>query len=167
MRLVATLIIAACFMACTNGDAPVEPNGRLCGTTMTSSGSFTPDPTAMPNPNGTGCWPYGTWTFTMTVDMNDCASPPQLAPQYQMKATQMINNDGDIVPIYSYLTDPANPMVIVKVSEGGVAGGCEGELDIYSNAGKDVFVLKPQLNADNSITGDGEYTEYGTNQWPF
>lgn len=72
--------------------------------------------------------------------------------------------DGDIVPVYAYLTDPA-ARYIVKVSQGG-SGLCEGEVDLYSADGKTVYSLKPELNADSSITGDGEYNIYGTDQWP-
>ena len=54
----------------------------------------------------------------------------------------------------------------MKVSEGG-SGLCEGELSIYSADGKTVWLLKPELNADNTITGDGEYGQYSTDQWPY
>jgi len=162
MRLALVCLICAGY---TSGDAAVEPNGRLCGTTFTSNGTFAPDPTAMPNPNGTGCWPYGTWTYALTVVENDCSPAPAAAPQYEFKTTQMVNVDGDIVPVYAYLTDPA-ARNIVKVSEGG-SGLCEGEVDIYSADGKTVYVMKPELNADNTITGDAEYAVYGSDQWPF
>jgi len=102
----------------------------------------------------------------MTIMSNDCAAPPTLLAQYQFSAHQMINMDGDIVPMYTYDTDPSSTRTLVKVSEGG-SGLCEGEVSIYSADGKSVFVLKPELNADNTITGDGEYAEYGSNQWPY
>ena len=164
MRFVGALLIIA--TGCTTGDAPVEPNGRLCGTSLSANGTFTPDPAAMPNPDGTGCWPYGAWKFTMSIVQNDCSAAPTLLAQYQFSGHQMINMDGDIVPMYTYDTDPASTRTIVKVSEGG-SGLCEGEIDLYSTDGKKVFVLKPELNADNTITGDGEYTEFGSDQWPF
>jgi hypothetical protein len=169
MRLAGLMLIAC--VGCTSGDTPLEPNGRLCGATLTSNGTFTPDPTAMPNPNGTGCWPYGTWSFSMSIVMNDCAAAPMLLSKYEFTGKQMIDPaTGDILPVFAYTTDPSNTRVIVKVTEGGTSGGnggCEGELDIYSTDGKTVTSLKPQLNGDNTITGDGEYTEYGSNQWPF
>jgi len=162
MRLVLISLVCA---ACTTGDKPTEPNGRLCGTTFSTNGTFTPDPSAAPNPDGTGCWPYGTWTYQMAVVENDCSPAPTPLAMYQIKVTQMINMDMDIVPVYSYLTDPA-ARSIVKVSEGG-SGLCEGEVDIYSADGKTVYTMKPELNGDNTITGDGEYAMYGTNQWPY
>jgi hypothetical protein len=133
---------------------------------MSTNGTFVADPTAMPNPNGTGCWPYGTWTYSMALVTNDCASAPPLAASYKFSVTQMINADMDIVPVYAYLTDPAG-MNIVKVSEGGTAGQCEGEVDTFSADGKTVYVMKPVLNTDNTLTGDAEYTIYGSNQWPY
>jgi len=75
-------------------------------------------------------------------------------------------NGDPIVDTFTYVNDPTNPRVVVKVSEGG-SGLCEGELSIYSADGKTVWLLKPELNADNTITGDGEYGQYSTDQWPY
>jgi len=158
-------LICLIFTACTSGDTPPEPNGRLCGAVFTTSGTFTPDATAMPNPDGTGCWPYGTWTYSMAMVSNDCSAAPMVAAQYQFKVTQMLDQNNDVIPVYAYLTDPT-AMNVVKVSQGG-SGLCEGEVDVYSADGKNVYVMKPELNADNTITGDAEFAMYGSNQWPF
>ena len=49
---------------------------------------------------------------------------------------------------------------IVKVSEGG-SGLCEGELrPLLAPTASTVWLLKPELNADNTITGDGEFGMY-------
>ena len=42
---------------------------------------------------------------------------------------------------------------------------CEGELSIFSPDGKQIWDLKPWLNVDNTIVGDGEYSLYGSDQW--
>jgi hypothetical protein len=141
-----------------------NPNGRVCGATLTTSGSFVPDTASPPPTDYQGCWPVGMWTFTVSVAMNDCAAAPQPLSQYQIKGTTTLDQNGDPEPQMSYVTDP-NARVIVKYSEGG-SGLCEGELDLYSTDGTKVWLLKPELNADNSITGDGEYAEYTTDQFP-
>ena len=69
----------------------------------------------------------------------------------------------DMLQSFTYTTDP-NAHSIVKVSAAGNAM-CEGELSLYSADGKQVWNLKPWLNADNTITGEGEYDLYGTDQW--
>jgi hypothetical protein len=169
MRLVgAVCFIGLCpgVVGCTTGDTPVMPNGRLCGSTLSANGTFAPDPNATPPVDGTGCWPAGTWTFSMSIVENDCSPAPTLESQYQFKGEQTLDMNGDpVVDTFTYLTDPS-ARAIVKVSEGG-AGLCEGEVDLYSTDGKTVWLLKPELNADNTITGDGEYGVFSSDQWPF
>jgi hypothetical protein len=147
-----------------NTNTNPNPNGRVCGATVTTAGSFAPD-AANPAPTGyEGCWPVGMWTFTVTVAMNDCSAAPQPLQQYQMKGIVTQDQNGDPLPDMTYVTDP-NAKVIAKYSEGG-SGLCEGELDLYNTDGTKVWLLKPELNADNSITGDGEYGEFTTDQFP-
>lgn len=155
-----------------SGDSPYQPmggpdagnpNGRLCGATLTTSGSFEPDASVGPNP-GSGCWPYGTWTFTTAIVSNNC-SPAPTAQQYKFKVSQMINQDGDPVQVFTYLTDPS-ARSIVKVTQGG-AGLCEGDVELFSADGKTVYLLKPELGNGTALTGSGEYTVYTTDQWPF
>jgi hypothetical protein len=50
------------------------------------------------------------------------------------------------------------------VTEAG-NGMCEGELDIFSPDGLDEWNLSPFLDLDNSINGQGLYSEYTTDQW--
>ena len=172
MRLASALIFVSAICGCTSGDSPgtadaSTANGRSCSATLTTMGSFAPDPAATPPVDSTGCWPAGVWTFTAAVTQNDCTKTPVPEAQYQFKGTQTNDMNGDpIVNTFTYLNDPTNTRVTVKVSEGG-SGLCEGELTIYSTDGKIVWLLKPELNADNTITGDGEYGEFTTDQWPF
>jgi hypothetical protein len=103
----------------------------------------------------------------MAVAMNDCSTAPKPEASYAFKGVQTNDDNGDpIVDTFTYLNDPTNKRAIVKVSEGG-SGLCEGEVDIYSADGTKVWLLKPELNADNTIVGDGEYGEYKSDQWPF
>jgi hypothetical protein len=141
-----------------------NPNGRVCGATLATSGSFTPDAANPPPTDYEGCWPVGMWTFTVTVADNTCSTSPAPLSQYQMKGIVMPDQNGDPLPEMTYVTAPG-PRVIAKYSEGG-SGLCEGELDLYSDDGTKVWLLKPELNADNTITGDGEYGEFTTDQFP-
>lgn len=78
----------------------------------------------------------------------------------------VINEDGDYGdPERTYLTDP-NVEHGVKVSQGG-SGLCAGELELFSPDGKAVYLLRPALNGDDTITGDGEYATFATDQRPF
>ncbi len=147
----------------TGGPDAGNPNGRTCGAILKTSGTFALDATAKPNPDGSGCFPYGTWTFTTSIESNDC-TPPPVTQQYQFKVTQKLNEDGDPIKEYAYLTDPS-ARSIVKVSQGGGLL-CEGELELFSADGKAVYLLKPELGTGPEITGSGEYTIYTTDQWP-
>lgn len=170
-RLVGVLSISLFAAACGVGDPDagddtnMNPLGRQCTAEFTTSGTFAPD-TAHPQPaDNTGCWPIGVWTFSATVTSNDCTPAPVLQSKYQFKGEMTLNEDGDPVQSFTYMTEPGAKH-IVKVSQGG-SGLCEGELNIFSDDGKTQWLFKPALNADNSIAGDGEYGVFDTNQWPF
>jgi hypothetical protein len=155
-------------VGCTTGDTsmPPNPNGRVCTTTLTAAGSFAPTVSTPPPTGWVGCWPAGTWTFQMAVVMNDCTPAPTPLAQYQFIGIQELDANGDpIVDKFNYLTDPT-VNYIAKVSQEG-AGLCEGELDLYSADGKQVWTLKPVLQADNTLIGDGEFGIFDTNQWPY
>ncbi len=165
-----TVLATACGVGDpgTGDDGPgsgSNATGRVCGAVLSTTGTFAPD-TAHPQPvENMGCWPYGTWTFTAKVEMNDCQKqPPTLLPQYQMRVDYSLNADGDPVQSYTFTTDPS-ARHLVKVSQGG-AGLCEGELQIFSADGKTVYLLKPELYGDGSLLGDGEYGVFNDDQWP-
>jgi hypothetical protein len=176
MRLAGALTISILAVGCGVGDPndtgpDMNPLGRQCTTTFSTHGSFVPD-TANPKPvdpetgvAAEGCWPIGVWTFQATIDTNDCAPAPTLLAQYQFKGTVTLNEDGDPIQAFEYMTD-SSVRNIVKVSEGG-SGLCEGEVDLYNTDGTQVFLFKPALNADNSIAGDGEFGVFDSNQWPY
>jgi hypothetical protein len=141
--------------------------GRICTATLSVMGSFTPGAAAPTNPDGTayeGCWPIGTWNFTAQVAMNDCDTAPTMLPSYSFQGTLTTDAaTGDPLQNFKYLTDPT-AHAIVHVSAAGYAT-CEGELGIYSPDGKQVWNLKPWLNTDHTIIGEGEYDLYGSDQW--
>jgi hypothetical protein len=164
-----TLLVAACGVGDPGDPGPGSGGmntGRVCGAVLSTMGTFAPD-TAHPQPaESEGCWPYGTWTFTVKVENNECMQqPPMPLPEYQIRVDYSTNADGDPVQSYTYTTEP-NARHVVKVSQGG-AGLCEGELQIFSADGKVVYLLKPELYADGSLLGDGEYGVFNDDQWPF
>lgn len=136
---------------------------RVCGSTLTVSGSFTQS-AAPPTTPYDGCWPIGTWTFSAAVATNDCQTAPSMLPAYSFQGTTTVDPDtGDLLQQFSYLTDPTAHNLI-RVSEAGNKA-CEGELDLYSPDGLQVWTLKPWLDANNVVSGEGDYWLYKTNQW--
>jgi len=168
MRLAGAFALFLAATGCGVGDDGTmmpDPNGRQCNSTLTVTGSFTPDTTQPAPTDWATCWPVGMWTFTAQVAMNNCSPAPTLMAQYQMKGTTMPDMNGDPMPVMQFVGDQSlRP--IAHYSDGG-SGLCEGELDLYSADGKTVWLLKPELNADNSLTGDGEYGVFDTSQYPF
>lgn len=163
--------ISAVFLLATgcgvgdDGSMMPDPNGRQCTAQLTTTGTFAPD-TANPAPMGWAtCWPVGTWTFTAKVGTTDCSPAPTPAAQYVMKGGVQPDQNGDPQPVMSFMGD-ASLRPIAKYSDGG-SGLCEGELDLYSTDGKTVWLLKPELNTDNAtLSGDGEYGVFATDQYP-
>jgi hypothetical protein len=155
--------------ACVTGDAPPPNNnlGRVCTSTLSVTGSFVRGAAPPLNNDGTtyeGCWPVGTWTFKAAVVQNDCQTAPAMLPQYAFTGSLVVDPmTQDMVQKFTYTTDPT-AHATVKVSAAGDAT-CEGELGVFSPDGKQVWTLKPWLNVDNTITGEGEYDLYGADQW--
>lgn len=160
-------LLGSSLVACTTGDMKPDPNGMTCMTELSLQGSFTPDGT---RPSGyDGCWGAGTWTFTASVSSNTCSSAPQLAPQYKFVAATMADMQGDpIVDVFTLQApDPSTVMSLVKLTQ-LAATTCEGEVDICSADGKQVFQLRPDLteSAGTGISGQGEYLVYNTANCP-
>lgn len=157
------LLVTGCGVG-DDGSMMPDPNGRQCTAMLTTTGTFAAD-TANPAPTDwASCWPAGTWTFTAKVGTTDCSPAPTPAAQYVMKGVVMPDQNGD--PMVSMQFQGDTTRVIAKYSNGG-SGLCEGELDIYSADGKTVWLLKPELNTDGTtLSGDGEYGVFATDQWP-
>jgi hypothetical protein len=155
--------------ACGVGEEPGPNNtlGRVCTSQLSVTGSFVQGAAPPLNNDGTtyeGCWPVGTWTFSASVEQNDCATPPQMLPSYAFKGSLITDPETqDQVQSFSYLTDPS-AHAIIRVSAAGNAT-CEGELSVFSPDGLQVWTLKPWLNTDTTISGEGEYSLYTDDQW--
>jgi hypothetical protein len=169
---ISALVGFSLLAACTTGDSPTNTNtlGIQCSAELTVSGSFTASQ-PRPDDNADGCWPIGTWTFTaQLVDgMNSCSPAPTPLPQYQFEGTLSPDpNDpeGPQLQTFTFTTDPTVNNT-VKVTEGG-SGSCSGDLELYSADGKQVWVLRPEvdtIDATSTISGDGEFRIYDTDQW--
>src|SRR5689334_22518776 len=98
MRLAGAFAISILAVGCGVGDpndtgGDMNTLGRQCTATFSTHGTFAPD-TANPKPldpetmmPSAGCWPVGVWTFSATMDANDCSPAPTLLAQYQFKGT--------------------------------------------------------------------------------
>jgi len=168
--LVGLLGFAACDLGGVSGpngggpDASTgrdQPLGILCNATFKVTGTFQLGQ-AQPTDIG-GCWPVGTWTWTATMDTNQCQTPPAILPQYQFKVDVATDADGNYNYTDSYLTDP-NAHYKLKVSGDG-GGLCQGGLEIFSADGKQVWNMKPSLEVGNVLDGFGEYALYDSDQW--
>jgi len=141
------------------GAVPVAGN-LLCTTNLAMAGTFT-QVNAPPSDFAGGCWPDGTWVFTATVTDSDCASgmTPTVENQYKFTVTE----DADFNDTIVYNNDPANMYVTTKIS-GGDGGVCVGAFMIFSADGKTVWNLRPAMQADNSINGQGDIQVWDADQ---
>ena len=149
-------------LAAPAADSAIEDRqaqlGIRCEAQVAIAGHFK---AAAPRPTDVfGCWPVGTWTFAATVQSTDCASPPALEREYSFS----VSRDADQVETYRFVTDPDRAGVKLKVTSGG-SGLCEGGVMIWSPDRKTLFNLKPTLNADGTVAGNGEIELYSTPQY--
>lgn len=131
--------------------------GITCEARVTLAGTFV---RAAAQPTDViGCWPVGHWEFSPVLEDSDCATDVALEQKYSFD----VSRDADENYNYTVNTDPTGKHR-VKVTSGG-SGLCEGGLEIFSQDGLSVLNLKPQLAADGTISGFGEFTTYTANQW--
>lgn len=166
----AFVLLSSLLAACGVGDEGAESDNRdtqlgiLCNAMFLTSGTFTAALPARPA-DQTGCWPVGTWTFTATVDSNECPAAPSLLGSYSFKVDRAVNPDPtkDIgyEESYSWLGDQA---MFYRLGVTSTADGCEGGLELYSADGKEYWNFKPLLLDNGTIGGFGEFAKYATNQ---
>jgi hypothetical protein len=174
-------LVSGLLGGCLAGDDPNAGGGggggsgsdnntldRSCTAALTITGTFAPGQAAPLNPDGStyeGCWPIGTWTFSaaLVAGMDSCSTPPTPLPSYSFVATVTTDpQTGDPLQNFKYTTD-STAHAIVHVSEASNAQ-CEGEVDVYSADGTQIWNMKPWL-ATGTITGEGEFQQYNSNQW--
>lgn len=164
----AFILATGCTVDSVEDGGPVRNDmiGRVCTTQVDVTGTFAQSKAPPVHEDGTpytGCWPIGTWTFSASMVQSDCSTTPQILPQYQFKVEERLDSDGLPYQVNTYLTDPS-VRHRVKVSQGG-DGLCEGELNLFSADGKEVWILKPELYEEGHLGGDGEYSLHKDDQW--
>jgi hypothetical protein len=142
----------------SGGNAGNAPGKLLCSATLSLSGNFQQG-AAPPTDFAGGCWPSGTWTFSAQVGTNDCPNGPSLPSQFVFQ----VQEDADFNDTITYTTDPTNTNLSLKIS-GGDGGVCIGAFLIFSTDGKTVLNLRPAMQSDNSLNGQGDYSVYDTDQ---
>ncbi len=159
------ILVGSSLVACTTGNTPPNPNGMTCSTALSLTGTFAPDGTRPAAYDG--CWGAGTWTFTASVTTNTCQTAPPLASQYVFVASTEPDMNGDPIVDKYNLQAPANVMYLAGLTQ-LASTTCEGEVDICSADGKQVFQLRPDVteSAGNGITGQGEFIIYNNPSCP-
>lgn len=146
-------------MGGSNGGTPAPVGNLICQATLSISGTYTQGNAPPADYEPGTCWPDGMWTFTATVTDSDCQNTPSLEPQYQFQVVE----DADFNDTITYVTDPNNMNITTKIS-GGDGAICVGAFLIFSADGKTIYNLRPALQADNSLNGQGDIQVYDADQ---
>lgn len=161
-----TLFLATALTALAlgcDGSVGQEDDELLCSTQFTVSGTAVLETKPA---DVSGCWPVGTWTFTLAQTANSCNPMPTPLGQYQIRIERdLAAEEPDHTFLYHYQTDPADATATVSVSS-SAGGVCEGILLLYSADGKQVWNLHPALHPDSTIDGLGDFETHSTNQIP-
>ena len=194
--VVFSVLLGACGVGSDGGGDPVEPVDPnplaiQCTDAFNITGTFTPS-TARPADVG-GCWPAGTWTFSVALDptndaildINGDMMPDRCGQvagtqaatfksSYSFVVTRTDDGDGYVdaymmatgQPFAQDCAQPGDCIARLKVSEGG-ARECEGGLEIYSADRKQYWNLHPsQETGSTTLNGLGEFTQYVEAQVP-
>jgi hypothetical protein len=207
-RVGAFIFVSMFGIGCGVGDDPdfepepidPNPNGLVCTDAFKVTGTFTAGLPARPTTDNTdpldpipfsGCWPYGTWTFTVTRDpgdenIQDIDGDLKVDRCGAVEGTQGATVDASysmVVTRETVMTDEQyynkyvlsgqtgagadtmwNGKVVhrVKVTEGG-GGECEGGIELYSVDGTSYWNLHPALTG-TTISGFGDFAIYKSNQ---
>jgi hypothetical protein len=188
--ILGSLFAVGCGVGDDGGGIPENknPNGLVCTDAGTITGTFTAGTPVQP-PDVSGCWPVGTWTFTVALDPADdnvlditgddqpdrCGrvsgtNAAVFDASYSFVVNRTMTEDGwdESYVLTGAVQDGErykwNDKLLyrLKVSEGG-GGDCEGGLELYSLDGKSYWNLKPsQLGA--VLSGVAEFALYEESQ---
>ncbi len=165
--LLGSLVLGACGVGdeAAESDDRNEQLGIVCNATFKTTGTWAPTAPTRPADN-TGCWPVGTWTFTATIDENECANAPALLPQYQFKVERAVNpdplKDDGLEETVTWLG--ANTVKVRKVDVSEIASGCQAGVELFSMDGKQFWNMRPHLAPNGTMDGFGEYALYDSDQ---
>ena len=186
MLKVACAFLTCSLMACLVGndgdqqpDVPTLPDVRLCSTSMAITGQVTNRPATPIDV----CSAVGTWTFSPTVaggttisstagGVPACTSvtPPsqiEIKVAWECPAGKDCGpnatpqNSGEMGYTIAMTNAPAKSNI--KFTAGG-SGVCEGIVELFSNDGKELFNLHPNLMTDGSLVGQGDFVRYASDQ---
>jgi hypothetical protein len=148
--------------------------GVTCTADLKAMGTFTAGTPARPNDPDTGnpvdgCWPVGTWTFTVSVAMNNgCAAAPTPLAGYSFKLDRAEGSDGLGLTDTLTNTTTLGTGQVYHLSVSTSAQGCKAHLEVGSADGKDYWNIEPELlNGVPGLSGTGEYRLYKDNGWPW
>ena len=202
-RIGACILLSSLGVGCGVGDEGVDPidpnpNKLVCTDAFKVTGSFVPGTPARPvtDPEDpaspfTGCWPVGTWNFTVTIDPTDeniqditgdqvadrCGSVTNTSiatfdASYSFTVNRTADANEDWIDSYT-LTGSVQEgtktrwndkyLYKVKVTEGGNRE-CIGGLELYSLDGKSYWNLQP-AQAGTTINGFGDFHQYQEPQY--
>lgn len=187
MRRHLSLVLAGSLASLTacgvgdDGELPSTPEARECTANLTITGTFTlgaqvpdnynndtGDPPGDGVPDFSGCWPTGTWTWTVAVADNTCPTAPVPEASYSFRTDFLPDMNGEPQFSYTLLAPQLTSNYRLKVSSGG-GGLCEGGLEIYDATGTTGWILQPALDVFNQsgpLTGVGEYAIWKESQYP-
>lgn len=179
--LASLLLLGACGVG---DDEPIQPGNmtaaeRLCTDEYEVTGTFALGQASPDNVNNDtqeapgdgipdiqGCWPTGTWNFTLARIGGDCTPAPTIPSSFSFRVDFIAD---PLDPSYEEtLIAPASDEYRLHVSQGG-GGLCEGGLEVYSTDGKEVWNIHPTLdvfNQNGPLGGSGEFSRFSKNQIP-
>ncbi len=190
--VVFSMLLAACGVGGDDGVKPTDPNPLeiACTDAFTVTGTFTAS-TARPA-DVAGCWPAGTWTFSLALDPTDdnilditgdgmpdrcgrVAGTAAASFESNYSFTATITDDGDgYVTNYAMngggfaadCTQTGKCIYRLKVTEGGDRE-CEGGIEIFNADRTESWNLHPtQATGSTTLEGSGDFVKYVNPQNP-
>lgn len=134
-------------------DRILDELGIICESTLSVTGTFTPNP-IQPSPDEfTGCGGIGTWNITTTLDRVGC-NPQPAARSFTYEA--VYDAENTTINVF-FPDDPDNERLNIKITAD--SSGCIGTFDHYE-LDNSVWAIQAPLEEDNTLSGSGTYRVY-------
>ena len=140
-------------------DARLDSLNIICQSSLTVTGTFTPNPVQPPPEDFTGCGGVGTWNVDVAVDRVGC-NPQPTPPSFVYEVTYDI--EAAVLEV-AFPADPTNERVNLKITAD--ASGCIGAFDHFE-LDNSVWAIQAPLQPDNTLVGTGEYTVFEFDSFP-